>query len=137
MLEIMNEKLFRATVSNAIEAAAANSGTEAQAKRWINAIEKAVSEIETNPFISWDAKKHSLLIMSELSNNIYAANGVCQCEAFRQNQPCYHRAAARIWRLYLEALAEESTPKLAPLEGVYQKRVLNAAPVEYVCGIRI
>lgn len=61
--------------------------------RWINAIAKAVVEIETNPAMIWyDAK---LLIVSP-SGTQYTANGTCQCKAFSFGQPCWHRAAARL-----------------------------------------
>lgn len=71
-------------------------------KRWINAIAKAVIEIENNPFMSFDADSHSLLMMSETSNAIYTANGTCQCKAFLQGFPCRHRAAARLITRLLE-----------------------------------
>jgi hypothetical protein len=45
----------------------------------------------------------SLLIWSQRSNNIYTANGVCQCRAFEQVIPCFHRAVARLVPLYVEA----------------------------------
>jgi hypothetical protein len=71
-------------------------------KRWINAITKATAEIETNPFMTYEVESHSLLMMSDMSNQIYKANGVCQCKAFKQGFPCRHRAAARLVTLYIE-----------------------------------
>lgn len=74
-----------------------------QAKRWINAIAKAVVEIESNPYLTFDVASHSLLILSERSGAIYIANGTCQCAAYTTNQsPCYHRALARLIVRYLE-----------------------------------
>ncbi len=67
--------------------------------RWQTAIAKAKAEIESNPYIHFDG--HALLILSE-SGEIYSANGTCQCKAFRNNQPCYHRAAARLIQRYNE-----------------------------------
>ena len=64
-------------------------------KRWINAIAKAVVEIEYSPFMTWEADSHSLLMLSD-SGNIYTANGSCQCKAFQEGFPCKHRAAARL-----------------------------------------
>ncbi len=52
--------------------------------------------------MTWMEEDKSLLIWSQKSNNIYAANGVCQCRAFEQGSPCFHRAAARLVRLYME-----------------------------------
>ena len=72
-------------------------------KRWINAIAKATAEIEANGvFMTYQPEDHSLIIWSQKSNNIYTANGVCQCRAFEQGSPCFHRAAARLVRLYME-----------------------------------
>jgi hypothetical protein len=69
-------------------------------RRWETAIAKAKQEIEGNPFLHYDG--HALLILSP-SNEIYSANGSCQCKAFRNGQPCWHRAAARIVQRYHEA----------------------------------
>jgi hypothetical protein len=44
----------------------------------------------------------ALLILSG-SNEIYRANGTCQCKAFSHGQPCWHRAAARLIERYNEA----------------------------------
>jgi hypothetical protein len=68
-------------------------------KRWRNAIVRAAVEIEVNPYIEW--KDNSLLILSS-SNEIYEANGSCQCKAFANGQPCWHRAAARLVERYNE-----------------------------------
>ncbi|MET0466768.1 MAG: SWIM zinc finger family protein [Chitinophagaceae bacterium] len=46
---------------------------------------------------------HALLILSD-SNEIYTANGTCQCKAFQNGRrPCWHRAAARLVKRYTEA----------------------------------
>ena len=71
-------------------------------KRWISAIGKATAEIETNPFMTYEIDSHSLLMMSETSNEVYRANGTCQCKAFEQGYPCRHRAAARLVAIYIE-----------------------------------
>jgi len=71
-------------------------------KRWINAIAKAIIEIENNPFMSFDAASHSLLMLSDTSGKIYTANGTCQCKAFMQGFPCRHRAACRLIMRLLE-----------------------------------
>ncbi len=69
-------------------------------RRWQMAIAKAKQEIESNPFMHHDG--HALIILSP-SNEIYEANGSCQCKAFKNHQPCWHRAAARIVQRYNEA----------------------------------
>ncbi len=68
-------------------------------KRWQTAIAKAKQQLESNPYIHFDGK--ALLILSD-SNEIYAANGTCQCKAFAHGQPCWHRAAARLVERYNE-----------------------------------
>ena len=68
-------------------------------KRWQTAIAKAKMQIETNAFMEW--KDGALLILSA-SNEIYTANGTCQCRAYAQGQPCWHRAAARLVQRYNE-----------------------------------
>lgn len=65
--------------------------------RWQTAIVKAMQQIEANPYIHFDG--HSLLILSP-SGEIYSANGTCQCKAYRNGQPCWHRAAARLIERY-------------------------------------
>ena len=69
-------------------------------KRWQHAIAKAVAQLRDNPVMHFDGE--ALLILSD-SNQIYSANGVCQCKAFEAGQPCWHRTAARLVRRYFEA----------------------------------
>ena len=71
-------------------------------QRWINAIGKATAEIESNPYMTYEVESHSLLMMSDTSNQIYTANGTCQCKAFEKGFPCRHRAAARLITIYIE-----------------------------------
>ncbi len=68
--------------------------------RWINAIKKAVIELQENCYWNFDGKE--LVMMSTTSNAIYTPNGICQCEAFARQTPCRHRAAARIIQRYAE-----------------------------------
>lgn len=79
--------------------------------RWQNAINKAVVQIELNgAFMHYDKQENYLVIWSQQSNEVYSANGTCQCKAFTEyNVPCWHRSAARLVRLYLE-LPENVTP---------------------------
>jgi hypothetical protein len=103
MLEIENKDRFGKVIADSlgkIEQTVPDAQTK---KRWINAIAKAAAEIEQNGvFMTWQSEDHSLLIWSQKSNNIYTANGSCQCRAFEQGAPCFHRAAARLVRLYME-----------------------------------
>jgi hypothetical protein len=68
-------------------------------RRWEIAIAKAVQQLEENPYMHYDG--NALLILSD-SNNVYSANGSCQCKAYRSHQPCWHRAAARLMERYNE-----------------------------------
>lgn len=118
-LEISNEELFKEVVSDAIASAIINCRTEALIGRWERAIDRAVLEIERNPFLHYDSEAAHLVILSSSSNNVYSANGVCQCLAFLNGkQPCWHRAAARLWRLYLEAENKPLPPAKAAAVAV-------------------
>ena len=68
-------------------------------RRWQHAIVRAKVEIEVNPFIHWNG--NALVILSP-SDEIYEANGRCQCKAYEQGFPCWHRAAARLIQRYNE-----------------------------------
>jgi hypothetical protein len=68
-------------------------------RRWQTAIAKAKQQIEENPFIHFDGS--ALLILSS-SGEIYTANGSCQCKAYTNGQPCWHRAAARLVERYMQ-----------------------------------
>lgn len=78
-----------------------NHLSEGNYKRWINAIGRATVEFENNPFIAWDADAKHLTIWAK-SNEIYQANGTCQCRAYLEGNPCYHRALARLIQRYFE-----------------------------------
>ena len=69
-------------------------------KRWTNAIlrgEKLL--LSDNPMMHYDGEK--LLILSE-SNQVYTANGSCQCAAYKESNPCKHRAAFGLLKRYFE-----------------------------------
>jgi hypothetical protein len=134
MLEITNQELFGKVIAAAL-AKVELTVTDARTKsRWINAISKAAAEIEENGvFMTWQEDDQSLLIWSQKTNNIYTANGVCQCRAFEQGSACFHRAAARLVRLYLETAQAAS---VQTEEIPYLKPTVDR-PVERVGGIRI
>lgn len=110
-LSIKNQTLFLSIVSAAIVSATTLGKTDGIAKRWITAINKAVDQIEAHgTFMEWMPDTKSLIIFSQDSNKIYSTNGVCQCLAYERDTPCWHRAAARLVRLYMESL--EAMPVL-------------------------
>ena len=82
-----------------LEAVAQMAFNKTNNLRWQTAIAKAKREIESNPYIHYTG--HSLLMLSE-SGEIYEANGVCQCRAYLNGQPCYHRAAYKLVKRYME-----------------------------------
>ncbi len=86
----------------AAESIAKINPNQTNGKRWISAIAKATAEIETNPFMTYEIESHSLLMMSDTSNEVYTANGSCQCKSFANGFPCKHRAAARLVAIYIE-----------------------------------
>jgi hypothetical protein len=70
------------------------------ADRWQRAIAKAQQQLESNPYIHLESD--GLFILSD-SLTIYKANGVCQCRAWERGKyPCWHRAAYRLARRYVE-----------------------------------
>ncbi|MGH9900691.1 MAG: SWIM zinc finger family protein [Pyrinomonadaceae bacterium] len=69
-------------------------------RRWQTAIAKAKGQLETNPYMHVEGD--ALLIPSD-SGEICTANGTCQCRAYANGQPCWHRAAARLVKRYNEA----------------------------------
>lgn len=131
MLEIKDRQFFLEIAADAIVQAELNLTDKKERTRWVNAIAKAVRQTEKDmTFIHWQPMEKSLLIWSE-SNEIYSANGVCQCKAFKngislRNKPfpCWHRALARLVRLYFE-LTEVPNPR----------RETNAPPVNPVSEI--
>ncbi len=147
MLQIENKDTFGKIIADALSRVELTV-TDAQTKaRWINAIAKATVEIEQNgDFMTWMEADKSLLIWSQKSNNIYAANGVCQCRAFEQGSPCFHRAAARLVRIYkgMEAVQVEMVQLYMKAENVpvqaenvpYLKKTVHVK-AERVGGIRI
>jgi hypothetical protein len=91
MLDINSDKL-QEVIQGAFDKATGS-------RRWQTGIVKAKQQIESNPYLHMGGD--ALLILSP-SNEIYRANGTCQCKAFTLGQPCWHRAAARLVKRYNE-----------------------------------
>jgi hypothetical protein len=69
--------------------------------RWTNAILRGEKLLTAgNPYLHFDGER--LLVLSE-SGQVYTANGVCQCAAFKEKMPCKHRAAFGLLKRYFEA----------------------------------
>ncbi len=135
MLQIENKQTFASVIADALSRLE-QTVTDAQTKkRWIRAIARAVAEIEENGnFMSWMAEDKSLLIWSQRTDGVYAANGVCQCHAFVHGTPCFHRAASRLVRIYLET---ENAPVQAQAEDVPYLKQTVERKAERIAGIRI
>ena len=88
----LNEERMAAVIQVAFDKVAGQ-------RRWQTAIAKAKQQLETNPYIHFDGA--ALLILSD-SNEIYRANGTCQCKAYQNGNPCWHRAAARLVERYMQ-----------------------------------
>lgn len=89
----VNETKLAAVVESALASVGGN-------RRWTNAIMRAEQMLMSgNPYIHFTGA--SLLMLSE-SGEIYEANGVCQCKAYKGGQPCRHRAAYKLVKRYME-----------------------------------
>lgn len=88
--------------------------------RWLAAIDRAVRELVSNPWIT-RGELHGLVLASP-SGNVYSANGVCQCQAYQHGHPCWHRAAARLVRLHdtHQAAAQTQAARHAAAEAARQ-----------------
>ncbi len=137
MIEITDKDRFAQVIADSIARVELTNTNQQTKKRWINAIAKATVEIEQNGvFMTWQEENHSLLIWSQKSNQIYTANGVCQCRAFAEGQACFHRAAARLVRLYLESEAKTASVATKREELTYLKPTMTFK-AERVGGIRV
>src|SRR5687768_1036942 len=127
MIEIKDKAKFDGIVSDAIEKVGMTVENDKTAQRWINAINKAADHIlEHGEWITWMPETKSIVIWNQETNGVHSANGVCDCRAYFEGFPCFHRAAARLIRLYMEdkpvnRFAEQSS---AP----YLKQASNKKP---------
>jgi hypothetical protein len=87
----LNTTKLETVIQAAFDAVTAQGGKHS--RRWQTAIAKAKQQLESNPFLHFDGD--ALLILSPL-NEIYRANSECQCRAYANGQPCWHRACAKI-----------------------------------------
>jgi len=102
--------------------------------RWLKAIERAVVELVSNPYME-RGDLHGLLIMSSTSANLYTANGTCQCEAYRFGNPCWHRAAARIVRLHDEKIEAEAPPAVSAFADFSARLAAARAAADVLNGV--
>jgi hypothetical protein len=77
------------TLTQVVNSAKLSAASE---PRWLNAIDKAAAQLLDNPYI---ARQDGHLLIASPSGEIYSSTGVCQCQAYQNGRPCWHRAAAR------------------------------------------
>jgi hypothetical protein len=95
---LLNLQILEEVAQAAFDLATERGGKDA--RRWQTAIAKAKRQLEDNPYIHDEGDAR--LILSD-SNEIYHSNGVCQCQAWQKGKfPCWHRAAHRLVRRYVE-----------------------------------
>lgn len=138
MIKIDNQDIFGKVIADALAAVELNKQLSTWEKlRWTNAIAKAAAQIEDNgTFMDWQEEKQTLLIWSDKSNNIYEANGVCQCKAFEMNQPCWHRTAKKLYINYLSEIAAAEKSPVDITKAPYLPRESNYKPT-IIAGVRV
>lgn len=106
MLIISDKKFFCETVADSVAQAHLTFRRKKTLRnRWIKAIAKAAALIleGDTAFLHWDSLSNTLYYWSPESNEIYQSSGeTCQCAAFLQAKPCYHRAMSRLIKNYFE-----------------------------------
>lgn len=138
MLNIEDKSFFMEIVADAIAQAKINCRETKEVTRWVNAIAKGIRLLEDRADFITVMDDKSLLIWSD-SNEIYSANGVCQCRAYDEGIerrgkpfPCKHRALARLVRLYFEL---QERPRFAVSDDkVLDAPVIGVGLTELACG---
>jgi hypothetical protein len=68
--------------------------------RWRNALDKARENLLTGAGAMVECAADGSLILayipSATSGDVYTVNGACECQAYQNEQPCWHRAAKRL-----------------------------------------
>lgn len=133
MIEITNQNLFAKAIADALAAINSNQSINTFEKtRWINAITKGVLDIENRGEFMEMLDTGVLVYWSE-SNNVYEANGICQCKAYENNQPCRHRAAAKLLKNYFALLENASSAPAAIFCPKCSKREINQSGLCDIC----
>jgi hypothetical protein len=95
----------------AVTAVAMAKAQATNQRAWVRAIEKAAEQLASNPYI---AEQDGGLLILSYSGETYHANGACQCKAYLNGRPCWHRAAAQLVKRYREAEAKAAAQVAAP-----------------------
>lgn len=116
----INLSILEAVVTDAKAKAAGN-------QRWLNAIDRAMEELITNPYV--DYRDGVLLVLSPTSGTIYeVTEGICFCAAFWAGKPCKHRAQKRLIERYLAVQASPVAP-IAPVAARAEALTHASAPL--------
>ena len=109
MLNITNQKLLKAIAAESVRMTHYTSISETLRDKWIRAIAKGTAMLEGDTtFMHWDRTNKTLLFWSDGSNEIYTIGKECQCKAFANGAPCYHRAMRRLVEQYYDRLEKFS-----------------------------
>lgn len=73
--------------------------------RWRAAIKKAAAWLRDGGIPRTLPNGHIIITSRTDSTKAYEIDGTCTCKAAENGNPCWHRAAARLWRRYVEAEA--------------------------------
>lgn len=96
-----------------VKAAKVAVGTSAHPRKesWLRAIEKALAELQANPY--WELQDDKLFFLSALSQESYEITGLhCSCKAAQHGRPCYHLASKRLLEIYAKQLAFPHVPQI-------------------------
>lgn len=113
MIRIENTEIFGKVIADAVVTVDTRQDIQTWEKaRCINAIAKASARMQDNayaPFMEFDGEADTLLIWNTETNKIYTvtANG-CQCAAAENNNFCWHRAAKRLYEIYLPLVLKDA-----------------------------
>jgi hypothetical protein len=103
-----------------LEAIAKEAKAKTNDRRWHAAIDRAVDALVNNKWIITELF-HCIAVTTE-SGKTYRANGHCQCEAFFRDQPCKHRAAARLIAIYNETPDDGRTSLIASIKSTWSAK---------------
>lgn len=81
---------------------------------WVNAINKAYNFLlESEDIILMRDDANVALIPSGTQDKTtyFATNGECACMAGQNGKPCWHRAAMRLMKRYMESVVEQRNQK--------------------------
>lgn len=108
-------------ISSSIEQCSRIADTERD--RWFNALAKASAQLMEGVRFEQDANGFTFPSRSR-SGIAHHVNGCCDCEAAEDGQPCWHRAAAKMLQILLDANAgndsKPETPRHKPRQRISQ-----------------